>query len=224
MFDIREELPPEPELPHVKDSASGSSKAQDESDGPKMRYLIKKGGKQIVRTCATDYLYCEGEMRLTHPTSRIQAHSRRHPHLRTRLGRTRPHKTSLLLPLLTRAQLRSIRKLSSTSSNVKKLSRKPQANRVKLDREMLSTCQRQDRHLGTSCTQNRIPSQQLNLHARPRSHQLLLLFHLRMPPRHLGVPANLQPHLSVQLSPLQHLRGHLHRRRKIFSRVSQLAS
>lgn len=45
MFDIREELPAEPMPEVVEESAKP---AVEEKPKPQMRYLIKKGGKQVV--------------------------------------------------------------------------------------------------------------------------------------------------------------------------------
>jgi hypothetical protein len=47
MFDIREELPPE-SVPEAIEESEKEEKPEEVK--PKMRYLIKKGGKQVVRT------------------------------------------------------------------------------------------------------------------------------------------------------------------------------
>ena len=46
MFDIREELPPEEAPPPVPKPAAAAAPSAPK---PQMRYLIKKGGKQVVR-------------------------------------------------------------------------------------------------------------------------------------------------------------------------------
>lgn len=55
IFDIREDLPPEPEASPA--ATSSSSNSADATKKKPMRYLVKKGGKQVVRTLPLPLYY-----------------------------------------------------------------------------------------------------------------------------------------------------------------------